>query len=150
MKLSTCLVNRATFSTEIVLIEIWKKKFKCIRTSKKSLIIGDILNQLSIKYEVEKNIGSKFVDYFLTDYNISIEYFGDYWHCNPKKFESNYYNSQLKAIASDLWKRDKERLDKIRNEVDSIIIVWESSEINSSILEKTIREIKNKKTIIYI
>jgi uncharacterized ubiquitin-like protein YukD len=34
--------------------------------------------------------------------------------------------------------------------VDSIIIVWESSEINSSILEKTIREIKNKKTIIYI
>lgn len=52
--------------------------------------------------------------------------------------------------AMDVWKKDKERLNEIKQNIDSIIIIWESSEINDSILEKTINSIKNKKTIIYI
>ena len=88
------------------------------------------------------------MDYFLTDYNIVIEYFGDYWHGNPKVYKSNYYNQRCKMTAGELWIKDEERLKIIKENVDSIIIIWESSNIDISILEKTINDIKNKKTII--
>jgi len=130
--------------------KIWKNKYKLNKISNKSKILSKILNQLEIRFETEKNISSKFVDYFLTDYNIVIEYFGDYWHGNPKKFKSDFYISQLKMNVGELWIKDKERLEKISQSVDSIIVIWESSNIEFSILEKTINEIKNKKTIIYL
>jgi len=130
--------------------KIWKNKYKLNRISNKSKILSKILNQLDIRFETEKNISSKFVDYFLTDYNIVIEYFGDYWHGNPKKFKSDFYISQLKMNVGELWIKDKERLEKINQSIDSIIVIWESSNIDLSILEKTINEIKNKKTIIYL
>ena len=130
--------------------EIWKNKYKISKISKKSKIIASILDTLNIRYQTEKNINSKFVDYYLTDFNIVIEYFGDYWHANPKVYESNFYISQLKMNAMDVWKKDKERFSEIKQNIDSIIVIWESSEINDSILEKTINSIKNKKTIIYI
>lgn len=130
--------------------EIWKNKFKRVRISKKSKIVKNILDNLKINYESEKGILNKFVDFYLPEYNIAIEYFGDYWHGNPKKFESSRYIVQLKMTAGELWEKDRIRLDLIKQKVDSIIIIWESSEIDTTILEKTINEIKNKKTIIYI
>ncbi len=108
------------------------------------------MDSLKINYEIEKNINSKFVDYFLTDYNIAIEYFGDYWHSNPKAYESDYYFPRMKMMAKEIWEKDRKRLIEIKQSVESIIIIWESSKINESILEKTIKNILNKKTIIYI
>ena len=35
-------------------------------------------------------------DIFLPDLNLIIEYFGDYWHCNPLKYDANYFNQKLK------------------------------------------------------
>lgn len=130
--------------------EIWKNKYKMTKKSRKSQTIAVVLDTLNIRYQTEKNINSKFVDYYLVDFNIVIEYFGDYWHVNPKVYESNFYISQLKMRAADVWKKDKERLDIIKQNIDSIIVIWESSEFNDSILEKAINSVKNKKTIIYI
>jgi hypothetical protein len=130
--------------------KIWKNKYKLNKVSKKSKVIRDILNKLKYPFISEKEINGKFVDYFIEDFNIVIEYFGDYWHGNPKRYESSYYISQLKMTASDIWMKDKNRLDLIKEEVNSIIVIWESSEINELLLEKTIKELKNKKTIIYL
>jgi G:T-mismatch repair DNA endonuclease (very short patch repair protein) len=130
--------------------EIWKRKFKSIKTSKKSKIIEKLLNLLNIDFEKEKNILNKFVDYFLKESNIVIEFYGDYWHANPKRFDKDYYNTRLKATSLEIWEKDKERIDKIKQNVDSIIIIWESSEINDTILENAINTVKNKNTIIYI
>jgi hypothetical protein len=33
------------------------------------------------------------------DFVIVIEYFGDYWHCNPKKYTPDFYTNQLKMTA---------------------------------------------------
>ncbi len=130
--------------------DVWKNKFKRLKTSKKSNELSILLDKLSINYIKEKNILSKFVDYFLYEYNIVIEYFGDYWHCNPKKYGSEFYTRQLKMTAKEIWKKDRERLEVIKQKVNSIIIIWESSEINDTLLEKVINDVRNKKTIIYI
>lgn len=129
---------------------VWKNKFKMNRTSDKSKIISEILSKLNIRYEIEKNIGSKFVDYFLTDYNIAIEYFGDYWHANPKIYESNFFIKQIKMNAYEVWEKDKIRIDFIKNKIDSIIIIWESTQISKELIEKTINDIKDKKITIYL
>jgi G:T-mismatch repair DNA endonuclease (very short patch repair protein) len=129
----------------------WKNKFRySFKSSKISKVIGNILNNLNIKFDFEYQVGRKFVDYYLPDYDIAIEYFGDYWHLNPKKYNESFYNSQLKSTAIDIWRKDKDRLNIIKKEIKTIIVIWESSLINESILEKTINEFKNKKTIIYL
>jgi G:T-mismatch repair DNA endonuclease (very short patch repair protein) len=130
--------------------EIWKNKYKTTKTSKKSEQISTILDNLEIKYEIEKNINSKFVDYYLTEYKMVIEYYGDYWHGNPKKYKHDYYISQLKMTASEVWEKDKNRIDKLKDSVNSIIIIWESTELNDSLLEKYINDFKDKKTTIYL
>ena len=128
----------------------YKNKMKQTKVSKKSKIISDILYRLNIKYLSEENIGSKQVDFFIEEFKIAIEYFGDYWHCNPKKYNSSYYNSRIKMFAKEVWEKDGKRLDLILESVNSIIIVWESTNIDDSLLEKTLNNIKDKKTIIYL
>jgi hypothetical protein len=101
-------------------------------------------------YYTEYNIGSKSVDYYLPEYNIAIEYYGDYWHCNPKRYNFDFIHPQIKMTAEEIWSKDKKRLDLISNEVDSILILWESSNIDTIILEKTLNDLKNKKTLLII
>lgn len=128
----------------------YKNKLKQTTISKKSSLVNNLLDMLNIAYLPEENIGVKSVDYYLPEYNIVIEYYGDYWHCNPKKYESNFFHPQIKLTAKEIWNKDKIRLDMILNEVNSVIIIWEDTNIDSLLLEKTINNIKNKKTIIYI
>ena len=128
--------------------KVWKNKFKQIRVSKSSKKINKLLDELNIKYEIEKNINGKFIDYYLYECDICIEYFGDYWHMNPKLYESNEYNKRLKKTAIEVWNDDNIRIDKIKETCGSIIIIWESSKIDITILEKTINNMKNIKTVI--
>lgn len=130
--------------------KIWKNKFKSEKISKSSLKIKTILEKMSLLYKTEEGVSGKKVDYFLPNLNIAVEYYGDYWHCNPKKYSSNYYNSQLKMEACEVWEKDKNRIDKIKSNGISIIIIWESSIINDLILDYAINNVKNKNTILYI
>ena len=131
-----------------------KEKFKIKNTyfkiSEKSKIISTYLNKLKIEYIQEYKIQHKFVDYYLPKYNMIIEFYGDYWHCNPKKYEKSYYNQVVKLSAEEIWDNDKKRLELLHSNVQSIIIIWESSAIDENLLEKSIKDIENKKTIIII
>ena len=83
-----------------------------------------------------------------------IEFFGDYWHCNPLKYASVYEHKILKMQASDIWKKDKNRLAGIlgSNTNVSILVIWEetSKKIKPDELMEIINNIKNKKTIFII
>jgi G:T-mismatch repair DNA endonuclease (very short patch repair protein) len=130
--------------------KIWKNKFRQIRVSKSSSKINKLLDDLCLNYESEKNINGKFLDFYLNDYNIGIEFFGDYWHMNPKLYLPNEYNKRLKKTSSEIWETDDIRIDKIKEKCSSIIIIWESTNIDILLLEKTINDIKDKKIIIYL
>jgi len=56
----------------------------------------------------------------------------------------------LKMNVSEVWKKDIIRIDIIKQKVNSILVIWESTKINDSLLEKYINDYKNKNTTIYL
>jgi hypothetical protein len=73
------------------------KKSSGNKVSKASLKIKNILENLKIDYEMEFNVlKTKFSDYYLKEYNTIIEFYGDYWHCNPLIYDKDYYHQYIK------------------------------------------------------
>jgi len=55
-----------------------------------------------------------------------IECFGDYWHCNPKSYTSDYYHKRVHKTAVEIWKADKQRIDVLEELGYSVRIIWEN------------------------
>lgn len=131
-----------------------KKNTLGTRVSKSSKKIDTLLREIKINFETEYTIPNtyKFVDFYLYDLNIVIEYFGDYWHMNPRLYEKEFFNKTLKVTSEEVWEKDRKRnleiLEKIKD--CTLIIIWETTKIDSTYLLKLINEIKNKKTIVYL
>ena len=77
-----------------------------------------------------KPIGSFPVDKYICDIyikelNLIIEFNGDYWHCNPKKYDENYLHPHKKKTAKEIWEEDKIRVDNIKKYGYNLMIIWE-------------------------
>ena len=90
-------------------------------------------------------------DYYIKELNICIEFFGDYYHANPKKYNSNFIFTWLhnSPKAIDIWERDRIRIENIKKYFDSqTIIVWESdyykNRDNPEFYKKIVKECINK------
>lgn len=89
-------------------------------------IVREELEKLNIKYEEQKEMYNKFiVDFYLPEYNIVLEVFGDYWHSNPQVYgygeglkEPN--ENQLKQI-----KKDKSRKGYLEKCGHKFVSLWE-------------------------
>jgi len=57
--------------------------------------------------------------------NKLIEYYGDYWHCNPKIYDKDYYNRRIAKTASEKWKSDQDKNDYAMRNGFSVMVVWE-------------------------
>ncbi len=99
----------------------------------------------NIERELNINIDREcFIDRFIVDglyKNNVIEFYGDYFHCNPVLYEGNFYNPYVKLFASDKWIEDKKRIDIIRECGYNVYIVWENDWVSDR--ESVIRELKN-------
>lgn len=71
----------------------------------------------------EKLVGRSCVDF--CDGNKVIEFFGDYWHSNPAVYQTEYFNARKKMKAADIWQKDAERIQKIKDAGYQVKIVWE-------------------------
>jgi G:T-mismatch repair DNA endonuclease (very short patch repair protein) len=56
-----------------------------------------------------------------------IEYFGDYYHCNPIIFDNHYFNERVKMTSEEIWERDNDRIKIFIKNGYNVIIVWEKS-----------------------
>jgi G:T-mismatch repair DNA endonuclease (very short patch repair protein) len=67
-------------------------------------------------------------DLYLPNKNIIIEYYGDYWHGNPKiyKKDSLLGRGTNKYTAEEKWATDKKKENYAINAGYSISIIWES------------------------
>jgi very-short-patch-repair endonuclease len=70
--------------------------------------MADLLDELGLGYERNIRIGRYVVDFIVGD-RVIIECFGDYWHCNPEIYGSDYYHHGLHMSAGEKWRRDAER-----------------------------------------
>jgi G:T-mismatch repair DNA endonuclease (very short patch repair protein) len=80
-----------------------------------------------------------FPDVLIEELGLVIEFYGDYWHANPQKFNADdiiHYGSS----AQKIWEKDKERINKMQsalvdnndNHIDyRVKIIWEHEYINS-------------------
>lgn len=101
----------------------------------------------------EKIINHKFaIDYYDETLNIAIEFYGDYWHMNPNKYNKNdiipyITKSKYLHTAKDIWNYDKKRINKISKKLKTnIIIIWESEykQNKKETIDKIVNIIKNQ------
>jgi hypothetical protein len=68
-----------------------------------------------------------FIDFYALECNRAIEFYGDYWHCNPDKYDENYTHSVYNETAEDVWKRDANRISALYKDHNiSTLVIWQS------------------------
>jgi G:T-mismatch repair DNA endonuclease (very short patch repair protein) len=84
------------------------------------------LESILVGYETNQRVGPFKPDYINTAEKVIIEVYGDYWHCNPTKYEPSYYHKQLKTTAAERWDSDMARQRYFETLGYTVITVWES------------------------
>jgi len=121
--------------------------------SKISFKIKDILDNLNFEYVMEYMVEMEkrnyFVDYYLPNLNVIIEYYGDYWHGNPAIYQGTEILKQTKMTYEQIWKKDKNRLEKIKEKMNpvSILIIWDSYKLTETNLLDALYQITDNNTI---
>lgn len=98
-----------------------------VRVSKPQTTLFDFIKTKYLEAELEvylKDIEYS-VDIFIPSINTIIEMYGDYWHCNPSKYKSDYYQQRVHKTAQEIWLKDQLREQKIKEKYN-LVIVWES------------------------
>jgi len=68
----------------------------------------------------------KSVDIYIPSTNTIIEIYGTYWHCDPRKYSSDYYNKSMKLTAQEIWGRDNKRKSFLESLGYTVKVLWES------------------------
>jgi len=79
--------------------------------------------------------------------NIIIEFFGNYWHCNPEIYDENFFNKTIRKTAKEIWNSDMERIEKLSKKY-KVYIIWENEwDTNKENILKKIKKIKEENEI---
>jgi G:T-mismatch repair DNA endonuclease (very short patch repair protein) len=121
-------------------------KIKSVIVSKREKEIVKEIKQLGLKPISSYRVDSKICDIYIPSLNLIIEYFGDYWHCNPKKYESDFFNKKKNKFAWELWDYDKKKIDLIKSYGYNLEVVWEgdlklNNKLINIILEKYVTKL---------
>ena len=120
-------------------------KIKSIIVSKREKEIVKEIKLLGYKTIHSYRVDSKICDIFIPSLNLIIEYFGDYWHCNPKKYDSDYFNKKKNKFAWELWDYDKKKIDLIKSYGYNLEVVWEGDlKLNNKLIELIIENYVTK------
>lgn len=101
-------------------------KLKYAPISKAEKEVKSIFENLGYKIIPQFGIDSLKYDIFLVDFNTLIEYNGDYWHCNPNKYEKDYFNKKKSMFAQELWEQDKKKRELAEKKGYKLFTIWES------------------------
>jgi G:T-mismatch repair DNA endonuclease (very short patch repair protein) len=80
-------------------------------------------------FRSEQTVSGFVVDECNEELKVVIEFYGDYYHCNPRnpKFaDPEYYNPTLRMKASQKWESDRRRFAAIRKKGYQVLVVWEN------------------------
>lgn len=96
--------------------------------------VREFLESHSIDFKQEYRISKYHVDFYLPKYDIAIEVYGDYWHCNP-----DIFNNEVKKIHKNqlgVHEYDKKRNAFLETKIKKVYIIWEN-DINNRFEEST-------------
>jgi hypothetical protein len=121
-------------SSSIVETEIVKKiedligwEFKYSHKTKQFAIWSDLNNRI------------QFYDMCCTERKKIIEFFGDYWHCNPSTYSEDFVVSQSNMTAKEIWLYDENKIKTAKERGFDVLVVWESDLQDEQIYDKIIK-----------
>lgn len=74
----------------------------------------------------EKYICGKFVDGYDPLTNTIYEFYGDYWHGNPKTYQGKLFNKRTKCTMNELYQKTIARSVLLKAKGYNLIEIWES------------------------
>lgn len=85
-------------------------------------------NLTSLGYNVSRNLGvSRYnCDIVFSSIPLIVEYFGDYWHCNPGKWNACQFNSRIKMTAEERWRLDRRKIEDLESLGYKVMVIWEN------------------------
>lgn len=66
-----------------------------------------------------------YADIFHIATNTVIEFYGDYWHCNPRKYPSTFYHHVKRKTAQEIRDNDALRCQLLVDAGYHVVIIWE-------------------------
>jgi len=84
----------------------------------------------NIDYFKQKNIEDKSIDFYIPLSKTCVFIDGDFWHCNPKKFNDNFLHPRKQMTAKQIWEHDKNISSLLQSKGYKVVRIWES-EINA-------------------
>ena len=99
----------------------------------------DLFENLNQNIELEKIVWVDDNKYYRVDgydfnSNTVIEFYGDYWHCNPEVYkEGEIINHRKYGLINvkEIWKKDLKRIEDIKHILNcNVIIIWEKDYLN--------------------
>ncbi len=115
---------------------------RCPRCSKRySLMENDWLDRIGVPTgpsyrQVVITIGNKRfkVDGYNSYTNTVYEFWGDYWHGNPTKYDQAKFNGVAKKTFGELLQRTNEKRAAILSAGYNLVEIWESDWVNTTAL----------------
>lgn len=114
--IGTSLISNI-FINDILKLMVNKSDYLYGNTEK---FIRDSLTNKAYKYDL-CNIKNKKI----------IEFNGDYWHCNPVKYDIAYYHKIKKMKAKEIWEYDEYKYSLAKSYGYELLIVWENDYIKN-------------------
>jgi len=100
----------------------------CIEGSPVSKISQEWLDSLNIPKECREiflpDLNYK-VDAFVSETNTVYEFFGDYWHGNPDRFDRTQEHPVCKKTFGQLYEETKTRISRLKTAGYLLVYVWE-------------------------
>ena len=116
-------------------------KLKSVIRSKKEKQIVLEVKKLGYDVKHSHSVDTKICDIYIPKLNLIIEYNGDYWHCNPKKYEPDYFHQIKNKTAKELWEYDENKIDLIKSKGYNLEVAWESDlKEDHSLINKIIKK----------
>lgn len=105
----------------------YSKVLKNVGISQAENDFFNVLNNFGIFFERSQAINGFIVDGINNDVKVIVEFYGDTFHCNPKKYtDPEQYCSWIKRTVKEQWKRDQRRLACFYKLDYTVVIVWQS------------------------
>jgi hypothetical protein len=142
--------NGSMEKTRVKLSNLMKQRIasgelKSYNRSKAEDELIKILEQNNIDVIPNFLLCGKIFDVYIPIFNLLVEYNGDYWHCNPKKYDKNYLNIKKNKTAKEIWEYDKNKLYLAKNNGYNCEVIWESDyKKNKNIIIELIKIYENK------
>jgi len=106
--------------------ELFWDLYAIIKDDYKKIYFGELNHEFSCGVPYHN------FDFVVNDINKVIEFNGDKFHANPKKYlQDDHPIPFLKESSKEIWDKDRRKLKKLKDKGYDVLIIWESEYLSN-------------------